>query len=456
MKVFILFTLLLGGLAHSASDAVATLESLTQDLADADQGVRMRACDSLGRMGEKAGPAAMAIGGLAVNDKSPSVRQMAAQSLGEIARLTREAPGDNDEVLVRFLAKALGDPEANVRLISAQSLGYFQRNADSATMALVFVANNDGNAKVRHTAIASLGQIGRFKGPESGKAVPHLAKALSDDDPEIRRLAAYVLSLFGDASLPAMPKLIESLRDGPPQAQMEAASTLGGYGPSAITTVPLLLAKVKQEQNLQLRATAAEAAVRIDPGQLKVVVDILDEATRSKDSGVRLFALKALLEIDAKRIHIGPTLKRMQSDEIIDIQLMVARAMEDSREIPSGAENSTVLPTEGDKVAAATKVTLEDATADDADAALAILRKFLGHWEKQEFAKAELLVDERLRQGWRKQMEKRPMALRSIDDIRVFRHKETLRARVHFTSMPNQGHGLDMIFKEAKWWISGD
>ncbi len=456
MKAFILSVLLLAGVAHTAEEAVATLESLTQDLADADERVRMRACESLGRMGEKAGPSAMAIGALAVNDKSSSVRQFAVQSLGELAKRTREAPGENDDVLVRLLAKALEDPEAKVRILAAQSLGYFQRNADSATMALVFVINNDGNIKVRHTAIAALGQIGRFKGPESGKAVPHLAKALSDDDPEIRRLAAYVLSLFGDASLPALPKLIDSLRDGPPQAQMEAASTLGGYGPSAITAVPLLLTKVKQEQNLQLRGVAAKAVLRIDPGQLKVVVDILEEATRSKDSGIRLFALEALLEIDAKRIHIGPTLKRMQSDEIIDIQLMVARAMEDSREMPSGAENATVLPAEGEMAAAAPKVTLEETTVDDADAALDTLRKFLGHWQKQEYEKAELLVDERLRQGWRKQMEKRPMVLLAIDDIRVFKRKDNLRARAHITTSPKGGHGLDLMFIDEKWWISGD
>ena len=456
MKTFIIFVLLLAGVAHTAEEAVATLESLTQDLADADERVRMRACESLGRMGEKMGPAALAIGGLAVNDKSSSVRQFAAQSLGELAMRTREAPGENDDALVRLLAKALGDPEAKVRILASQSLGYFQKNADPATMALVFVMNNDGKIKVRHTASASLGQIGRFKGPESGKAVPHLAKALSDDDPEIRRLAAYVLSLFGDASLPAMPKLIESLRDGPPQAQMEAASTLGGYGPSAITAVPLLLAKVKQEQNLQLRAVAAKAAVRIDPGQLKVVVDILEEATRSKDSGIRLFALQALLEIDENRTYIEPTLKRMQGDEIVDIQLIVARAMEDSLEMPSGAENPPELPVDGEKLAAAPKVTLEDATGDDADAALSILRKFLGHWQKHEFGKAELLVDGRLRQGWRKQMEKLPMALRSIDDIRVFKHRGMLRARAHFTSSTKGEHVLDLIFLDGKWWIWGD
>jgi HEAT repeat protein len=451
----VLFVAMFVAVAQSTDEHVATLESLTQDLADSDERVRVKACDSLGRLGEKANPAALAIGVLAVNDKSPFVRQMAAQSLGYIALHTRETPSANDDALVDLLTKALRDPEANVRLMAAQSIGHFQKNADSATMTLAMVATSDGNAKVRKAAVSSLGTIGRFNGPESKKAVPYLTKALSDDDPEIRRLSAYVLSLFGEASLPALPKLMDSLRDGPAKAQKEAARTLGGYGPAAISAVPLLLDKVKQERDLQLRGVAAKAVVRIDPSQLKTVVGILEEGSLAKDSGIRIFALQALLEVDDKRAYILPTLKRMQSDEIIDIQLMVAEAMENVRELARAAANEQVLPARDGKAVGAPKVTFQDATRDDADAALAMLRTFLDLWQNKEYTKAEALVDERVRLGWRKQMEQRTMSLRSIDDINVFKSKDMLRARAHISTAPKGGLGLDLMFIDGKWWMTG-
>jgi hypothetical protein len=51
-------------------------------------------------------------------------------------------------------------------------------------------------------------------------------------------------------------------------------------------------------------------------------------------------------------------------------------------------------------------------------------------------------------------MKKRKMDLKSVDDIRIFKHRERLLGRVHVTSSPKQGMGIDMEFQNDKWWIT--
>jgi HEAT repeat protein len=435
-------------------DERAALESLAKNLDDPHAQVRSQACYSLGKLGARARPMALKLGVLVAEDEIPSVRQMAAQALGNIALHTRKTPDANDRALVGLLAKAMRDPDAEVRLMAAQAIGNFMHSADWAAVSIAVVATSDGDKRVRQAAIRSLGMIGGCGGPEAKKTVPHLTQALSDPDPEIRRLATHVLGALGQASQPALPQLIETLRDGPPRAQEEAARTLGGLGPVAISAMQLLLEKVKQQRHLTLRGAAAKAIVRIDPTQLEAVVGILEKATRSKDSGIRMFALKALVEVDKKQLHIGPTLKRLQHDDKVEIQLIVAQAMEDAREIASQAVESQSLSADNEQDARGPEITLENATEAEANAALSMLRTFLDLWEKKDYAKAEALVDERVRLAWRKQMERRPMRLQSIDNIRVFKHKDELRARAHASTKAKAGLGLDLIFHHSKWWIT--
>jgi hypothetical protein len=129
-----------------------------------------------------------------------------------------------------------------------------------------------------------------------------------------------------------IPKLIDTLRDGPPPAQVEAARTLAGHGPAAIAAVPVLFDKLHQRRHLSLRSAAAEAIVRIDPSQWDKVATILIEATRSEDSGIRMFALDALLTTVRKREHftkyVVPTLERLRTDDIVEIQLRAAEELE--------------------------------------------------------------------------------------------------------------------------------
>lgn len=162
------------GFAQAEEPQDADLNALIKQLESDDARERAAACYGLGKLHEKAEPAAMKVAMLLAKDEDENVRKMAAQTLGEIAVHTQGAPGENPKVLVGVLIDALSDPEAGVRLMAAQSIGNFKKNADPATLALARVVTSDGDSRVRHAAIQSLGTIGHFGGPRSEKALPYL------------------------------------------------------------------------------------------------------------------------------------------------------------------------------------------------------------------------------------------------------------------------------------------
>jgi hypothetical protein len=101
-------------------------------------------------------------------------------------------------------------------------------------------------------------------------------------------------------------------------------------------------------------------------------------------------------------------------------------------------------------------VTLKAGAQKDADAALAVLRRFLQLWEEDKYEKASLLVVEPLRKEFIAHLQNRPIELKSIDDITIYEAKDGFGARVHIAVVPKGGIGMDMVFQDGKWWITGD
>ena len=108
------------------------------------------------------------------------------------------------------------------------------------------------------------------------------------------------------------------------------------------------------------------------------------------------------------------------------------------------------------------KVVLGAGTQQDADAAIAVAEKFLWAWDQREYARASELVDERVREQFAEKMKKRPIELKSIDDIRLFKPREWMLARVHASVAPSpdrkdlqtQGIAIDMVYFNKKWWVT--
>ena len=87
---------------------------------------------------------------------------------------------------------------------------------------------------LQETALDALGRIG-------AAAVPDLARALRDPDPEMRRRVAEVLGRIGPDAAVSVPHLVTLLEDSDSQVRRAAARSLGQIGPNAPSAVRALM-----------------------------------------------------------------------------------------------------------------------------------------------------------------------------------------------------------------------
>jgi len=142
--------------------------------------------------------------------------------------------------------------------------------------------------------------------------------------------------------------------------------------------------------------------------------------------------------------------------QLFDIKLLLVILTLSSSLIPVciAADEDDVLKT---------KVTLDHGTQEDAKAALKVLRRFLSNWEARKYSDALKDVYPALRDEHKKEMKKRPFKLQRIEDIRLSKRRDVIRARIHVAADPSppradrkkRGIGIDMIYVEGRWWIAG-
>ena len=182
-----------------------------------------------------------------------------------------------------------------VTYVSLRSL----QHGDSRNVSYAIAHLRSSNSFYRDAAARGLGSIG----PEAGTAVPDLLIALDDESPqvassaawalghihyvgrgrvvaidkdvvdglvqaldhphrEVRRYAAYAISMVGPASSSAVPKLIKLLNDT--HMAYMAARALGKMGPAAREAIPNLTALLVNPHD-GVRAEAALALSRLQP-----------------------------------------------------------------------------------------------------------------------------------------------------------------------------------------------
>jgi hypothetical protein len=108
------------------------------------------------------------------------------------------------------------------------------------------------------------------------------------------------------------------------------------------------------------------------------------------------------------------------------------------------------------------KVVLDAGTEADAEAAIALVEKFLGFWDQRKYEEASALVAEPVRKQFVEHMKKRAIKLMSVDDVRLFKRDDLLLARVHASVAPSpdrkdlkkQEIGIDMVFRDGNWWVT--
>jgi HEAT repeat protein len=160
--------------------------------------LRAQASVSLARLGPVALPKLIAL----LADSQPSVRQLAAEALGDIGSREAVAP------LVQLIET---DP-SGARLEAISALG---KIGDPAAVDAILSLCRSGSVAVRKRAIGALARI------RDRRSVEALTTAVSDQNEEVRQSAAGGLGEIGDLRAVAQ---LERLADKDPSADVRAAA----------------------------------------------------------------------------------------------------------------------------------------------------------------------------------------------------------------------------------------
>ena len=97
-------------------------------------------------------------------------------------------------------------------------------------------------------------------------SVAGLTTALADDDPEVRKRAAWALAAVGSGTEKATAGLTALLADPDPDLRWAAAHALGVIGPKAVKAVPALTTVAADDGNDDVRQIAAESLKKVRAG----------------------------------------------------------------------------------------------------------------------------------------------------------------------------------------------
>ena len=263
-----------GLIGPAAAPIAADLVGL---LKDADETVRCRAAEALGRIADPSTTPALAA---ELDGATPRVREAAARALGAFG----PAAGD----AIPALARLLQDPEESVRRAAGEAVGRVGPLPDGATATLVEgLASRD--TLVRAQTAEALGDIGEG----AADAAPALADALSNGTDHVRAKAAEALGKIGEtAAEVAVPVLVRALRDKDNWVSALAAEALGEMGEAAGEALPALVRSLRHINPL-VRANAAEAVGKL--GEAGAAArPALEAAAADPDGAVRAAVLRAL------------------------------------------------------------------------------------------------------------------------------------------------------------------
>ncbi|HRX78035.1 MAG: HEAT repeat domain-containing protein [Planctomycetaceae bacterium] len=197
------------------------------------------------------------------------------QRCGLARELVRAGDRDKAQIMLDILAG--DDPHGHVH--AAESLYKVDEIGDGKAMRKA--AKQTENIKLHLMALAALARTG------NKKAMKQLRTRLSDDDPETRKLSAWILGRIGDASdIPQIRKNIE--------------------------TAPDAISRAYNEHSL--------AALGDAEGLRALVANLQDD-----DPAIRTYA--ATFAGDTKQVSIGPKLIPLLDHENIDVRVRAAQSL---------------------------------------------------------------------------------------------------------------------------------
>ncbi len=224
------------GLGALGTDARSTVPELLQTLGDEVPAVRAGAVWALGRIEDGSDPVVAAL----IDRLDTDVTWIRREAVAALARVARTPPA----VLMKRLARS--DPiQAGWALLVLTAMG---SRAESAVPTMVAMVREQSNVDLLGRACAALRAIGGAAVPElleiaslgqhgakaaisalesmDERAVPAIARGLSDPRPEVRRRAASLLAKRVQSSSSARDSLRRSLTDADAGVMRIACSAL--------------------------------------------------------------------------------------------------------------------------------------------------------------------------------------------------------------------------------------
>ena len=244
----------------------------------------------------------------------PDMRELAAESLGELGDLKATSP----------LAQALiEDEEPAVRKAAADALALLGDLAAVSPLAQALLSDDEPD--VRIAAARALAILG-----DSAAVAPLAQALLSDDDPEVRIAAARALAILGD--LAAVAPLVHALSsDGDPKVRIVAIGALKTLGGQEV--IEHLALALLSDSEPTVRIAAANALEKL--GGQEAVAPLVRALSADDESDVRKVAAIALGTIGDSNAR--PSLvEALQLDEEPEVRLAAGGSLSKLTPVQSG------------------------------------------------------------------------------------------------------------------------
>ncbi|HRU05795.1 MAG TPA: HEAT repeat domain-containing protein [Candidatus Brocadiia bacterium] len=252
-------------------------------LSDVDVQERIKAAETLSKMGEGAAPAAAALVA-ALQDESPAVKNYARAAL--------EGLGGRQAEALPHLIKAIHGEQADAKVMAIGVIAKMGEAGRSAGPALI-VAFKDKDASVRRAAVGALAQVAPGK-----ETVDEMFAMLADKDGGVREEAGRALREAAKSDAEVMDRLVACAKDKKGAEQLAAVKTLGDFGPLAAPAAAVLR-DLAASPAASLAIASLTALRRVAPDAPESVA-VFTAALGRREDNIKATAAEALLALAAK------------------------------------------------------------------------------------------------------------------------------------------------------------
>lgn len=301
--------LLLG--QEAPQDGRLFVQGFMRQLNDPDPQKRRDAAIELGKIGSALHAPAMRLQMLVNRDPDPEVRKQAAMAIADI--------GPSARLLKGQLVKGLDDKDEQVVIAVIRALAATAPFSKEALPKLIELSQSK-NLAIRRRVIASLGA---FK--ESKIVIPVLIAALHDADPggpnkelSVSKLALLVLGDFGEEAYAATDALVKLQQSDNIETRAYALGALVKILPKDAKMVPYYIDLLKSEHK-SLRRGAAYALGFLGPVAKDAVPALIKALKATEDEKDQALAIQNKLGFIYSLRQIGPDAK----DSIPAIQFVI-------------------------------------------------------------------------------------------------------------------------------------